>query len=41
MTIRNLKRLMKYEALKEQEYADARAMLAQAYINLNVPDTAV
>jgi hypothetical protein len=41
LAIRNLKRLMKYEALKEQEYADARAMLAQAYINLNVPDTAI
>ncbi|WP_027076581.1 type IX secretion system periplasmic lipoprotein PorW/SprE [Maribacter antarcticus] len=41
LAIRNLKRLMKYETLKDQEYADARAMLAQAYINLNVPDTAI
>lgn len=41
LAIKNLKRLMKYESLKDQEYADARAMLAQAYINLNVPDTAV
>ncbi len=32
---------MKYETLKDQEYADARAMLAQAYINLNAPDTAI
>ncbi|PHN94912.1 hypothetical protein CSC80_06105 [Maribacter sp. 6B07] len=41
LAIKNLKRLMKYERLKDQEYADARAMLAQAYINLNAPDTAV
>ena len=41
IAIKNLKRLMKYERLKDQEYADARAMLAQAYINLNAPDTAV
>ncbi|WRI28692.1 hypothetical protein QSV08_15865 [Maribacter sp. BPC-D8] len=41
LAIKNLKRLMKYERLKEQEYADARAMMAQAFINLNAPDTAV
>ena len=41
LAIKNLKRLMKYEQLKDQEYADARAMMAQAYINLNAPDTAV
>ena len=41
LAIRNLKRLLKFERLKDQEYADARAMMAQAYINLNVPDTAV
>lgn len=41
LAIRNLRRLMKFEILKDQEYADARAMLAQAYINLNVPDTAI
>ncbi|WP_047247984.1 type IX secretion system periplasmic lipoprotein PorW/SprE [Maribacter thermophilus] len=41
LAIKNLKRLMKFENLKDQEYADARAMLAQAYINLNVPDTAI
>ncbi|MFS4415401.1 tetratricopeptide repeat protein [Maribacter sp. 2307ULW6-5] len=41
LAIKNLKRLLKYERLKDQEYADARAMLAQAYINLNVPDTAL
>ncbi|WP_339652823.1 hypothetical protein [uncultured Maribacter sp.] len=41
LAIKNLKRLMKLEQLKDQEYADARAMMAQAYINLNAPDTAV
>ena len=41
LAIRNLKRLFKYEQLKDQEYADARAMMAQAFINLNAPDTAV
>jgi len=33
LAIKNLKRLMKYEKLSDQEYADARAMMAQAYIN--------
>ena len=41
LAIKNLKRLMKFERLKDQEYADARAMMAQAYINLNAPDTAI
>ena len=41
LAIRNLKRLMKFEKLKDQDYADARAMMAQAYINLKVIDTAV
>ncbi len=41
LAIKNLKRLMKYEKLSDQEYADARAMMAQAYINLNVIDTAL
>ncbi|MDC6350581.1 tetratricopeptide repeat protein [Zeaxanthinibacter sp. PT1] len=41
LALKNLKRLLQYESLKDQEYADARAMMAQAYINLNVPDTAV
>ena len=41
LAIKNLKRLMKFENLKDQEYADARAMMAQAYINLNAPDTAI
>lgn len=33
LAIKNLKRVFKYENLDDQEYADARAMLAQAYIN--------
>jgi tetratricopeptide (TPR) repeat protein len=41
LAIKNLRRLMKFETLKDQEYADARAMIAQAYINLNAPDTAI
>lgn len=41
LAIKNLKRLMKYDRLEDQEYADARAMMAQAYINLNAPDTAI
>ncbi len=41
LAIKNLKRLMKFENLRDQEYADARAMLAQAYINLKVTDTAI
>ncbi|MBR9855180.1 MAG: hypothetical protein GYB37_11490 [Algicola sp.] len=41
VAIKNLKRLFKYEKLKDQEYADANAVLAQCYINLNVPDTAI
>lgn len=41
LALKNLKRLLKYEKLKDQEYADARAMMAQAYINLNAPDTAI
>ncbi len=41
LAIKNLKRLFKYENLKEQEYADANAVLAQCYINLKAPDTAI
>lgn len=41
LAIKNLKRLFKYETLKNQEYADARALMAQAYINLKAPDTAI
>jgi len=41
LALKNLRRLIKYERLKDQEYADARAMMAQAYINLKAPDTAI
>lgn len=41
LAIKNLKKLFKYELLKDQEYADAHAIMAQAYINLNSPDSAL
>lgn len=41
LALKNLKKLLRQERLKDQEYADARAMMAQAYINLQVPDTAI
>lgn len=39
--ISNLKRLLKFEELSDQEYADANAILGQAYINLKHKDSAV
>jgi tetratricopeptide (TPR) repeat protein len=41
LALKNLRRLLRYEDLKDQEYADTRAIMAQAYINLNIPDTAI
>ncbi len=41
LAIKNLKRLFKFEELKDQEYADANAVMAQSYLNLKVPDTAI
>ena len=41
VAIKNLERLFRYESLKDQEYADANAVLAQCYINLKAPDTAI
>tara|TARA_R110001583_G_scaffold36324_6_gene119738 strand:- start:16562 stop:19105 length:2544 start_codon:yes stop_codon:yes gene_type:complete len=41
LALRNLKRLIKQEYLSDQEYADARAMMGQAYINLKIQDTAI
>ncbi|RDY59853.1 tetratricopeptide repeat protein [Flagellimonas nanhaiensis] len=41
VAIKNLKRLFKFESLKDQEYADANAVLAQCFINLKAPDTAI
>ncbi len=41
LAIKNLKRLFKIESLEDQEYADANAVLAQCYIRLNAPDSAI
>jgi len=41
LAIKNLKRLIKQEYLSDQEYADARSMIGQAYINLKIKDTAI
>ena len=41
LALKNLKRLIKQEYLSDQEYADARAMMGQAYINLKIQDTAI
>lgn len=41
LAIENLKFLNKYDDLSDQEYADSHAVLAQAYINLGIADTAV
>ena len=41
LAITNLKRLLYQEELKDQDLADATAMLAQAYINLKSLDSAV
>ena len=41
LALKNLKTLFRYEKLKDQEYADAHAIMAQAYINLKAPDTAI
>ncbi|MBA6313787.1 type IX secretion system periplasmic lipoprotein PorW/SprE [Cellulophaga baltica] len=41
LALKNLKRLFKFEVLEDQEYADAKAMMAQAYINLSKIDTAI
>lgn len=39
--IANLKRILRFEKLSDQEYADANAVLGQAYINLKHKDSAV
>ena len=41
LAIKNFKTLMRYEKLKDQEYADTHAFMAQAFINLNQPDSAI
>ena len=41
VAIKNLKRLLKDQKIKGQDLADANAMLAQAYMNIQVKDTAI
>ena len=41
LAIKNLKNLFKYDVLKDQEYADANAVLAQAYLNIGAADTSI
>lgn len=41
LAIKNLKRLLKQEDLEGQDLADATAILAQAYLNTKVIDTAI
>ncbi len=41
LAIKNLKRLQKFERLKDQEYADANAVLAQSYLDIAIKDTAI
>ncbi|GAA4268713.1 tetratricopeptide repeat protein [Hyunsoonleella aestuarii] len=41
LAIDNLKRLLKQEELEDQDLADATSMLAQAYLNTKVVDTAI
>ncbi len=41
LAIKNLKNLFKYDVLKNQEYADANAVMAQAYLNIGAADTAI
>ena len=41
LAIKNFKTLMRYEKLKDQEYADTHAFMAQAFINLKQPDSAI
>ncbi|MBU3820679.1 hypothetical protein KO566_01290 [Flavobacteriaceae bacterium XHP0103] len=41
LAIENLKRLLEQEQLEGQDLADATSMLAQAYLNIKVVDTAI
>ena len=41
LAVKNLKLLLKDKKIKGQDLADANAMLAQAYINLKINDTAI
>ncbi len=41
LAVKNFRNLFKYRDLKDQVYADARAIMGQAYLDLNIPDTAL
>ena len=41
LAIKNLKRLLKQEELRDQDLADATAMMAMAYINIKAKDSAL
>ncbi|NER13226.1 hypothetical protein GWK08_07230 [Leptobacterium flavescens] len=41
LALKNLKRLLRQEKLSDQTYADATAMMGQAYINLQHKDSAI
>lgn len=41
LAIKNLKNLFKYDELSKQEYADANAVMAQSYLNIQAADTAI
>ncbi|NND16567.1 MAG: hypothetical protein HKN89_09625, partial [Eudoraea sp.] len=41
LALKNLRLLMKFERLNDQEYADAHATISQIYLNLKAPDTAM
>ena len=41
VAIKNLKRIIENSQFEDQEYADAKAAIAQAYINLKYPDSAL
>ena len=41
LAIKNLKNLLKYESLSDQEFADAQAVIAQCFVQMNQPDSAI
>ena len=41
LAIKNLKNLIKYERLSDQEFSDAQAVIAQCFINMKQPDSAI
>ncbi|SFR36263.1 hypothetical protein SAMN04490243_1112 [Robiginitalea myxolifaciens] len=41
LAIKNLRRLFYFEEVEDQDYADARAIMGQAFLDLNAPDSAL